>query len=174
MLRLRYWDIIMERVCTSKPQNRFKEFLLPGRDMIWRSAAEEIRFDKYNNNWIVLLKIILLCLRSLWMVFMENLLRMLFGNSRIFLDCHRQELLITLLGIRSVKSMLELAGLRSWIEILDTTKAPQSSSLWSFFSFLILFTLHQTPLFIKSNSITQYFLISIFKLFCIHLCVDLI
>ena len=44
---------------------------------------------------------------------MENLLRMLFGNSRIFLDCHRLGLLITLLGISSVRSMLELAGLRS-------------------------------------------------------------
>lgn len=39
---------------------------------------------------------------------------------------------------KSVRSMLGLVGLRSWIEILDTPKAPQSSSLWSFFSFLIL------------------------------------
>ena len=34
-------------------------------------------------------------------------------DDRIFLDCHRLGLLITLLGIRSVRSMLELVGLRS-------------------------------------------------------------
>ena len=54
----------------------------PGYDLTIGSSGDKVRQIQQQLNRIA--KVILLCLRSLWMVFMENLLRMLFGNSRMF------------------------------------------------------------------------------------------